>query len=36
MDNRCFFGTFMSVMRHEGVVEGETGVTEREKELTMK
>lgn len=25
MDMRCFFGTFISVLRHEGVVEGGTG-----------
>lgn len=25
MDCRCFFGTFLSVLRHEGVVEGGTG-----------
>ncbi len=25
MDLRCFFGTFLSVLRHEGVVEGGTG-----------
>lgn len=36
MDVKCFFGTFMSVMRHEGVMEGGTGVAEREKELVVK
>lgn len=36
MDIRCFFGTFTSVMRHEGVVEGGTGVAEREKEMALK
>ena len=25
MDAKCFFGTFISVLRHEGVVEGGTG-----------
>lgn len=25
MDARCFFGTFISVLRHDGVVEGGTG-----------
>ena len=25
MDLRCFFGTFISVLRHDGVVEGGTG-----------
>lgn len=25
MDCRCFFGTFLSVLRHDGVVEGGTG-----------
>lgn len=33
MDIRCFFGTVMSVMRHEGVVEGGTGeLHKKEKE----
>lgn len=31
MDCRCFFGTFLPVLRHEGVVEGGTGEM-REKE----
>lgn len=26
-DCRCFFGTFLSVLRHDGVVEGGTGAT---------
>ena len=26
MDLKCFFGTFVSVLRHDGVVEGGTGV----------
>lgn len=30
-DCRCFFGTFLSVLRHEGVVEGGTGQLEKEK-----
>lgn len=25
MDLRCFFGTFVSVLRQDGVVEGGTG-----------
>lgn len=25
MDVRCFFGTFLSVLRQDGVVEGGTG-----------
>lgn len=29
MDLRCFFGTFVSVLRHEGVVEGGTGSMKR-------
>lgn len=36
MDIRCFFGTFTSVMRHEGVVEGGTGMAEREKDLVVR
>ncbi len=31
MDLRCFFGTFASVLRADGVVEGGTGALEREK-----
>lgn len=31
-DCRCFFGTFISVMRHEGVVEGGTGELNKHKE----
>lgn len=31
-DCRCFFGTFISVMRHDGVVEGGTGEINRQKE----
>lgn len=30
-DCKCFFGTFLSVLRHEGVVEGGTGQLEKEK-----
>ncbi len=33
MDMRCFFGTFFSVLRHDGVVEGGTGeMKKQEKE----
>ena len=31
MDCRCFFGTIISVLRHEGVVEGGTGEMARRK-----
>ena len=31
-DCRCFFGTIISVLRHEGVVEGGTGEMERKGE----
>ncbi len=31
MDVRCFFGTFLSVMRGDGVVEGGTGSMEKKK-----
>ena len=31
-DCKCFFGTVVAVLKHEGVVEGETGELEREKE----
>ena len=30
-DCRCFFGTILSVMKHDGVVEGGTGQLEKEK-----
>ena len=30
-DCRCFFGTILSVLRHDGVVEGGTGQLEKEK-----
>jgi O-antigen biosynthesis protein WbqP len=38
MDTRCFFGTFLSVLRSDGVVEGGTGklVKEEEKEEVTK
>lgn len=32
MDLRCFFGTFLSVLRQDGVVEGGTGAIQEEKE----
>lgn len=31
-DCKCFFGTILSVLRHDGVVEGGTGELSREKE----
>lgn len=31
-DCKCFFGTFLSVLRHEGVVEGGTGEMGREEQ----
>jgi O-antigen biosynthesis protein WbqP len=31
MDCRCFFGTVLSVLKHDGVVEGGTGAKEKEK-----
>lgn len=31
-DFKCFFGTVVAVLKHEGVVEGGTGELEREKE----
>ena len=31
MDVRCFFGTFLSVLRSDGVVEGGTGELEKQK-----
>ena len=30
-DCKCFFGTILSVLRHDGVVEGGTGTLDREK-----
>ncbi|MDY4583258.1 MAG: sugar transferase [Candidatus Faecousia sp.] len=32
-DCKCFFGTIVSVLKHEGVVEGGTGQMEKEKKL---
>lgn len=32
MDLRCFFGTFVSVLRQDGVVEGGTGSMKRNEE----
>lgn len=32
MDLRCFFGTFLAVLRQDGVVEGGTGELEKQKE----
>ena len=32
MDVRCFFGTIVSVLKHDGVVEGGTGTTKKDKE----
>ena len=32
MDVRCFFGTFVSVLRSDGVVEGGTGAMKKEEE----
>ena len=31
-DIKCFFGTIVSVLKHDGVVEGGTGTMEKEKE----
>ena len=36
MDIKCFYGTFTSVMKHEGVVEGGPGAAEREEELALR
>ena len=30
-DAKCFFGTIVSVLKHDGVVEGGTGQLEKEK-----
>ena len=35
-DCKCFFGTILAVLRHDGVVEGGTGATEKEKEQSAK
>ncbi|WP_017470985.1 sugar transferase [Amphibacillus jilinensis] len=34
MDLKCFFGTFLSVLRSDGVVEGGTGTTEHAEQKT--
>ncbi len=36
MDTRCFFGTFISVFRSEGVVEGGTGEMKKQEEEAAK
>lgn len=35
-DCKCFFGTFLKVLRHDGVVEGGTGVLDEKKETAKK
>ena len=35
-DVKCFFGTIVSVLKHDGVVEGGTGALEKEKEEVSK
>jgi len=35
MDVKCFFGTIVSVLKHDGVVEGGTGKLESEKEKSI-
>lgn len=35
-DVKCFFGTIVSVLKHDGVVEGGTGAMEKEKEEVKK
>lgn len=35
-DVKCFFGTIISVLRHDGVVEGGTGAIRKEKEQAKK
>ena len=35
-DCKCFFGTILSVLRHDGVVEGGTGTMKKEKETMEK
>ena len=35
-DVKCFFGTIVSVLKHDGVVEGGTGAMEKEKEEAKK
>lgn len=36
MDVKCFFGTIMSVLKHDGVVEGGTGAMEKQQEEKTK
>ena len=36
MDVRCFFKTFISILRSEGVVEGGTGELEKKEKLVNK
>ena len=36
MDCKCFFGTIVKVLKHDGVVEGGTGAMEEEKEENVK
>ena len=36
MDVKCFFGTFISVLRSDGVVEGGTGAMKKEEETVQK
>ena len=36
MDVKCFFGTFISVLRSDGVVEGGTGTMKKEEETVSK
>ena len=35
-DCKCFFGTILAVLRHDGVVEGGTGTMKKEKETVEK
>lgn len=35
MDVRCFFGTFLSVLKSDGVVEGGTGEIKRQEEIKV-
>lgn len=35
-DCKCFFGTILAVLRHDGVVEGGTGAMKKEKETVEK
>ena len=34
-DVKCFFGTIISVLKSDGVVEGGTGAMETEKEVSV-